>query len=65
MKKADTWMQIIKEDGTRLTPVIRNTEEGQSRYANRVYNKYGEQVTVEQYYFSTNGKCILVATWHA
>lgn len=46
MKKADTWMQIIKEDGTRLTPVIRNTEEGQSRYANRAYNKYGEQACI-------------------
>lgn len=65
MKKFDTWMQIIKEDGTRFTPVIRNTEKGQSAYANRAYNKYGEQVTVEQYHFDEECNIVLDCTWHA
>lgn len=65
MKKYDTWMQIIKEDGKRLSPVIRNTEKGQSEYANKAYQKYGDQVTVEQYHFDENLKIILDCTWHA
>jgi hypothetical protein len=65
MKKFDTWMQIIKEDGKRLTPVIRNTEKGQSAYANKAYNKYGEQVTVEQYHFNEQFEIVLDCTWHA
>jgi hypothetical protein len=65
MKKFDTWMQIIKEDGKRLTPVIRNTEKGQSAYANKAYNKYGEQVTVDQYHFNEQFEIVLDCTWHA
>lgn len=65
MKKHETWMQIIKEDGTTLKPVIRNTEKGQSDYANRAYNKYGDQVTVEQYHFDDNCNIVLDCTWHA
>lgn len=65
MKKFDTWMQIIKEDGKRLTPVIRNTEKGQSAYANKAYNKYGEQVTVEQYHFNEQFEIVIDCTWHA
>lgn len=65
MKKFDIWMQIIKEDGKRLAPVIRNTEKGQSAYANKAYNKYGEQVTVEQYHFNEQFEIVLDCTWHA
>lgn len=65
MKKHDTWMQIIKEGGTTLKPVIRNTEKGQSDYANRAYNKYGDYVTVEQYHFDDNLNIVLDCTWHA
>lgn len=65
MKKYNTWMQIIKEDGTRLKPVIRNTEKGQSDYANKAYNKYGEYVTVEQYHFNDSLDIIIDCTWHA
>ena len=65
MKKFDTWMQIIKEDGKSLTPVIRNTEKGQSDYANKAYRKYGEQVTVEQYHFNEKCEIVLDCTWHA
>lgn len=63
--KRNTYMQIIKADGTSLTPVVRNTEEGQSRYANRAYNKYGDQVTVEQYHFDDDLNIIMECTWHA
>ncbi len=65
MKKVDTWVQIIKEDGTRLTPVIRNTEKGISNYANKAYRKYGEQVTVEQYHFNEQCECVVDCIWHA
>lgn len=65
MKKFDTWMQIIKADGTTLKPVIRNTEKGQSAYANKAYNKYGDQVTVEQYHFDDSLNIVLECTWHA
>jgi hypothetical protein len=58
-------MQIIKEDGTSLKPVIRNTEKGQSDYANRAYNKYGDGVTIEQYHFDENLNIIIECKWHA
>ena len=68
----DTWMQIIKEDGKHLKPVIRNTEKGQSDYANRAWNKYGDSVTVEQYHFEYREtsdeepiKIVTETIWHA
>lgn len=38
-------------NGKRYEPVIRHTAQGVSAYANRMYNKYGDGVTVEVGYF--------------
>ena len=46
-------------------PVIRKTEKGISAYANRMYNKYGDDVTVEVGYFDDNFNWVLKETWHA
>lgn len=63
--KHDTWMQIIKENGKALTPVIRNTEKGRSDYANRAWRKYGDGVTVIEYHFDDNFNIVTDCTWHA
>lgn len=65
MEKKITIMHTQKPDGTWLKPVIRNTEKGQSAYANRMWNKYGDEVTVEQGYFDDNFNWVLETTWHA
>lgn len=64
-KKMTTYMQIIKENGKALTPVIRNTEKGQSDYANKAWRKYGDGVTVEQYHFDEQLNIITDCIWHA
>lgn len=64
MKKM-VFMQTIKEDGTRLKPVIRNTEKGRSDYANRMYKKYGEGVTVEEYIITDDMEIKILSKWHA
>ena len=63
--KKDTWMQIIKEDGKVLMPVIRNTEKGRSHYANRAYLKYGDGVTIIEYHFDEDFNLITDCVWHA
>lgn len=63
--KTTYYMQTIKPDGKTLKPVIKQTEEVQSKYANKMYNKYGDKVTVELYHFDENFKCITDCTWHA
>ena len=59
------FMQIIKEDGKGLTPVIRNTEKGRSDYVNRAWRKYGDSVTVIEYHFDDDCNVIIDCTWHA
>lgn len=63
--KRTVFMQAIKEDGKRLTPVVRNTEKGRSDYANRMYRKYGEGVTVEEYIITDDMKIKIISKWHA
>ena len=63
--KEDRWLQIIKEDGKGLKPVIRNTEKGRSDYANRAWRKYGDGVTVVEYHFDAHCNVITDCIWHA
>ena len=70
MKKRTYWMMVKFDDGTCLKPVIRNTEKGQSDYANRMYRKYeekglGDHITVEKYHFDDALNVVTDATWHA
>ena len=60
-------LTTILGNGKHLKPVIRTTEKGISAYANRMYNKYGDEVTVDVGHFDdTNGlKWILDTTYHA
>ena len=39
------------ENGKTLATVCRNTEKGASDYANKMFSKYGEGITVEEYRF--------------
>lgn len=64
-KQMMVFMQTIKEDGTRLAPVMRNTEKCRSDYANRMYKKYGDGVTVEEYTITDDMKIKILNTWHA
>ena len=63
--KNDIWMMTIKPNGKALTPVIRNTEKGRSDYANKMFRKYGDEVTVEEYTFDDNCNIIPLCKWHA
>ncbi len=63
--KRDVWMVTTLENGKTLEPVIRNTEKGQSDYANRMWNRYGDGVTVRQYHFDDDENLVLEAKWHA
>lgn len=60
--KVRFWMQVILPSGRRLTPVIKQTEAGQSAYANRMYRKYGD-VQVERYHFDENMDVVIDETW--
>lgn len=51
MKKRDYIITTILGNGKHLKPVIRKTEKGISDYANRMYRKYGDEVTVEVGHF--------------
>lgn len=64
-RRVDIWMQVIKPDGSRLTPVIRNTVKGRSDYANRMYLKYGDGMFVEEYHFDENCNIVIDCTWGA
>ena len=46
-------------------PVIRKTSKGISDYANKMYRKYGDDVTVEVGYFDDNFNWVLKEIWHA
>lgn len=59
------YMQTIKPNGNALTPVIKQTEEAQSKYANKMFQKYGDEVTVVLYHFDDNCNCIEDCIWHA
>lgn len=63
--KKDIVMVTELESGKILSPVFRKTEKGVSDYANRMWNKYGDGVTVRQYHFDDEHNLILDAKWHA
>lgn len=63
--KKEIYMVTELESGKILAPVIRNTAKGQSNYANRMWNKYGDGVTVRQYHFDDEDNLVLEAKWHA
>ena len=67
MKRTDSICTTILGNGKHLKPVIRTTQKGISDYANRMYNKYGDDVTVEVGHFDeSNGlNWILDCTYHA
>ena len=48
-----------------LNPVMKHTAQGISAYANAMYNKYGDTVTVEVGYFDNNCKWHTYTTYHA
>lgn len=49
----------------RLMPVLKHTAQGVSAYANRMYNKYGDNVTVRVSYFDSDWSLKLYTTYHA
>lgn len=61
--KVRYWMQVIKADGKRLTPVIKQTEAGQSAYASKMYRKYGDGMQIERYHFDENLNRVVDETW--
>ena len=68
MENKDYIIQTILGSGRRLKPVIRRTKKGVSDYANRMYDKYGDDVTVEVGYFKPmpgDLKWVPVTTYHA
>lgn len=53
------------ENGETLKPVMRKTEKGISNYANKMFSKYGEYVTVEVGFFDNALNWIPHCTYHA
>jgi hypothetical protein len=52
MKKNNTrFLFTTLENGKQLAMVTRQTEKGASDYANRMFKKYGDFITVEEYQF--------------
>ena len=56
-----------KENGDHryLKPVMKHTAQGVSAYANAMWNKYGDSVTVEVGYFNNNCDYIKYTKYHA
>ena len=55
-------------NGKKFEPVVRMTEKGASDYANKMFAKYGEAITVEEFRFvDKNGEsdCIRTNIWMA
>ena len=55
-------------NGKKFEPVVRMTEKGASDYANKMFAKYGEAITVEEFRFvDKNGEsdCIRTNIWQA
>lgn len=63
MRKEYTIITIL-ENGKTLEPITRKTEKGMSDYANRMFSKYGENITVEVYCENSLGM-YLFRTYHA
>lgn len=63
--KREYILTTILEDGKALKPVMRKTEKGISEYANRMFRKYGEAVTVEVGFFDNCLNWIQYCTYHA
>lgn len=58
---------VTLEDGTDkyYKPVMKQTAQGISAYANRMYNKYGDNTTVEVGYFDREVNWHMITTYHA
>lgn len=65
MKKDYICTVIFDDTNKTLKPVIVRTEKGISGYANRMYKKYGDNITVEVGYFDNNFNWIKYCTYHA
>lgn len=63
--KTDFIITTILGNGKTLKPVIRKTEKGISDYANKMYRKYGDDVTVEVDYLDNNFNLKRYCTYHA
>jgi hypothetical protein len=63
--KTDFIIITILGNGKTLKPVIRKTEKGISDYANKMYRKYGDDVTVEVDYLDDNFNLKRYCTYHA
>jgi hypothetical protein len=63
--KTDFIITTILGNGKTLKPVIRKTEKGISDYANKMYRKYGDDVTVEVDYLDDNFNLKRYCTYHA
>lgn len=63
--KTDFIITTILGNGKTLKPVIRKTEKGISDYANNMYRKYGDDVTVEVDYLDDNFNLKRYCTYHA
>lgn len=61
----DYIITTILGNGKALKPVIRRTEKGISDYANMMYRKYGDDVTVEVDYLDDNFNLKRYCTYHA
>ena len=52
-------------NGKELKPVTRMTEKGASDYANRMFNKYGEEVRVHETIMDKSFNIVVRNTWQA
>ena len=52
-------------NGKMLAPVTRKTEQGMSDYANRMFDKYGFEITVHVYCENSVGDIYLYTAYHA
>ena len=64
MKREYTMITTLA-NGTTLAPVTRKSEEAMSNYANRMFAKYGEEITVDVYCETSMGDFFLYTTYHA
>lgn len=63
------WCQLIVTDKNgkdkRYKPVMKKTAQGISAYANKMFRIYGENITVEVYYFDEEMNIQPFTTYHA
>lgn len=65
MKRDYVCTVIFDDTGDTLKPVIRKSEKSVSTYCNRVYDKYGEGISVDVSYYDEAFNLVPYERWHA